>query len=100
MSPEGFFESVLQTFQQATQGEGTVIERFYRIHDRTICLRFAGESLIRPLTPALAHLETAPTKDPDLTICLWDDDSTQTRLPPPPWTGLYLQDSAQDTRTM
>lgn len=100
VTPEGFFDSVLQTFQRATQGKGNVIERFYRIHDRTICLQFAGESLIKPLTPALAHLATVPTGNPNLTICLWDDHSTQTTLPPPPWTRHHLQAAAQDTRTM
>jgi hypothetical protein len=98
--PEVFFESVLQTFHKATQDMGTVIERFYRIHDRTIRLCFAGDPLIRPITPALAHLATVPTMDPHLTIYLWDDASTHTTLPSPPWTGLHLQASGQDTTTV
>lgn len=33
------------------------------------------------LAPALAHLEIEPIANPDLTVCLWDNASTQTQLP-------------------
>jgi hypothetical protein len=39
------------------------------------------------ITPALAHLHTEPdsSRSPDLTVCLWDADSTDVPLPYRPW---------------
>jgi hypothetical protein len=34
---------------------------------------------------ALEHLEAPATANPELTVYMWDDASTQTRMPPPPW---------------
>ncbi len=75
-----YFQLVYEGFQRAAQVAGTV-EYFYTIGRHTLCLRFAGSGLIPQLTPALSHLATAATATPDLTICLWDNASTDTRLP-------------------
>lgn len=61
-------------------------EYFYGISDRIIHLSFAGASLASLLTPALAHLATAPHPAPDLTVKLWDKGSTGVALPPLPAT--------------
>lgn len=74
-----YFQMIEAGFKRAAQAAGT-IEQFYRLGGYTICLRFAGSALIPALTPALSHLATSPTS-PDLTICLWDSDSTHTPLP-------------------
>ena len=64
-----FFHLVYEGFQRAAQVAGA-IDYFYTIGGYTLCLRFAGLGLIPQITPALSHLATAPTANPDLTICL------------------------------
>jgi hypothetical protein len=76
-----FFETIYNIFQQAEQAAGGSIDRFYTIGGRTVCLRFAGTALIPYLTPALSHLATEPTSAPALTICLWDQASTDIKMP-------------------
>jgi hypothetical protein len=75
-----YFQLVYEGFQRAAQVAGQV-DYFYTIGGYTLCLRFAGSALIPQITPALSHLATEPTAKPDLTICLWDNASTGTRLP-------------------
>jgi hypothetical protein len=75
-----FFQLVYRGFERAMESAGGV-ERFYTIGRHTLRLRFAGAGLMPQLAPALAHLKIAPIADPDLTVCLWDNASTQTQLP-------------------
>jgi hypothetical protein len=46
--------------------------------------------LIPFITPALRHLLAESSDAASLTVCIWDDVSTKTRMPPPPWTGLTV----------
>jgi hypothetical protein len=75
-----FFQLVYQGFERAIEAGGGS-DRFYTIGRYTLRLRFAGAGLMPQLAPALAHLEIEPTAHPDLTVCLWDNASTQTQLP-------------------
>ncbi|MEL6161600.1 MAG: serine kinase [Cyanobacteria bacterium J06627_32] len=75
-----FFQALQAAFDQAIQSAG-IENRFYNIGSYSICLSFAGTAMLEQITPAIAHLETAPTTPPDLTICLWDSVSTETQLP-------------------
>lgn len=75
-----FFQTLHTWFAHITQSIGT-IDRFYSIGGYTVRFSFASEAMAAQLTQAIAHLETAPTDDPALTICLWDNASTQTKLP-------------------
>lgn len=77
---EVYFNLVYEGFQRAASLAGSV-DYFYTIGNYTLCLRFAGLGLISKITPALSHLATSPTANPDLTICLWDSATTATRLP-------------------
>lgn len=77
-----YFELQLDGFQRACAAVGGSIDQFIKIGDSVVCLRFAGQGLLSYLTPALAHLATDETSDPDLTICLWDSASTETPLAP------------------
>ena len=63
---------------------GDAIDRFYQVDGYTIRLSFAGSAIIPYVTPALEHLSTQPTCSPSLTICVWDNISTSTILPPLP----------------
>ncbi len=75
-----FFQTLHTWFHQLTQTTGT-IDRFYNIGGYKVRLSFASEMMATQLTQAIAHLETAPTEQPALKICLWDNATTQTKLP-------------------
>jgi hypothetical protein len=74
-NPSIFFEAVFESFVSAIETTG-VIERYIKIAGHTICLRFAGYSLIPKIMPALAHLTVEVESGADLTICLWDSVTT------------------------
>jgi hypothetical protein len=80
-----FFQEVHRTFHQAVGSAGDCRDRFYRLGDHTIQLRFANAALFPFITPALDHLITQPHQSPALTICLWDNVSTHTLMPPLSW---------------
>lgn len=75
-----FFQTLDRGFQQIAQKTGT-IDRFYNIGGYTVQLSFTSGSMAAQMTQAIAHLETMPTEQPDLTIHLWDNATTQTQLP-------------------
>ncbi len=74
--PELFFEQVCEAFDLAIAAVGDPVDRFFHIGGRIVRLRFAGSALIPMITPALEHLTVSPHPHPDLTVCLWDSDST------------------------
>lgn len=78
-----YFESVHACFKSSQQVTGPV-ERSFIIGGHLIRLSFAGAALL-PLTRALAHLATDDHSTPDLTICVWDSESTGQRMIARPW---------------
>ena len=76
-----YLELVKEGFARAEEAVGGTIDKYYKIGNHSICLRFAGEALIPYITPAIAHLACSPTTKPDLTIHLWDIVSTNSKLP-------------------
>src|SRR6185369_1649438 len=78
-----YFDSVYELFESAQQVTG-VIERRYFTGDYLVRLKFAGPALFS-LTRALEHLATDDDATPDLTICLWDSESTGQRMTQRPW---------------
>lgn len=87
--PLAFFDEVYGAYESAETAVGVSVDRFYRIGEFAIRLRFAGSALVSYLTPALAHLAIEPVSNPALTVCLWDSRSTNTKMPPPPWQGQH-----------
>ncbi len=79
-----FFDAVRLAYEQAERSSPKS-ERFYAIAGYTLQLSFAGDALLRLLTPSLDHLRTTPTPNPDLRVCLWDTVSTGVELPDRPW---------------
>ena len=75
-----------KAFQQAVEPPNTVQQYFYCLSNQIICLHIASTALATQLTPALAHLATAPHTSPALTIHLWDRATTGVALPPLPAT--------------
>lgn len=78
-----YFQSVYELFKSSQQVTGAV-ERSYIIGGYRIRLSFAGAALLS-LTTALEHLATDDRSTPDLTICLWDSESTGQRMIARPW---------------
>jgi hypothetical protein len=98
--PEAFFETSLQIFKLAEKAAGVSKERFYNIGGEKMCLRFAGPALIPHLTRALEHIAAEPSQEPGLTVCIWDDVSTQTRMPPPPWANYAVYNPKGDMQSV
>jgi len=78
-----FFERCYERFLKAKALAGE-INHFYRIGGTTVCLKFAGDNMVSHLTPALEHLRIQECDSPDVTLCIWDSDSTATKMVPPP----------------
>jgi GT2 family glycosyltransferase len=80
-----FFKKSYEKFLQAKSTAGE-INFYYRIGNTIVCLKFAGNQLVPYLTPALEHLRMTDDCVPDFTICIWDSDSTNVEMVPPPCT--------------
>jgi hypothetical protein len=78
-----YFQSVYELFRSSRQITRPV-ERSYIIGGYRIRLSFSGTALLS-LTTALEHLATDDRSTPDLTICLWDSESTGQRMIDRPW---------------
>lgn len=86
--PARYFAAGCATFARAAERAGGVVERIYAIGGGQVRLHFAGPALLPLLTPALAHLATAPgpvAAGDTLTISVWDSASTGITMPPPAW---------------
>ncbi|MEJ0091066.1 MAG: hypothetical protein WDM80_15150 [Limisphaerales bacterium] len=66
-----YFQTSCDVFEQATRSN-VLSDCHYRIGGCSLRLRFASESLLPLVIPALAHLQIEPSAQPDLTICLGD----------------------------
>src|ERR1041385_3195684 len=78
-----YFQSVYDLFRSSQQVTGPV-QRSYIIGGYRIRLSFSSPALLS-LTKALEHLATDDDSTPDLTICLWDSESTGQRMIARPW---------------
>jgi len=78
-----FFQTCYERFLKAKASAGE-INHFYCIGGTNVCLKFAGDNLVSHLTPALEHLRILECDSPDVTLCVWDSDSTATEMVPPP----------------
>ena len=78
-----YFQSVYELFRSCQQVSGSV-ERHYVIGGHLIRLSFSGSALLS-LTRSLEHLATDDDSTPELTVCLWDSESTGQRMVLRPW---------------
>jgi hypothetical protein len=80
-----------EAFERAVHAAGGSLDRYFGIGGRIVRLRFAGPALEPFITPALQHLAAAPDRNPDLTVGLWDTNSTGVYPPGSKWhTGDYI----------
>lgn len=82
---ERFFDELRDAHEAAAEAAGDVRERHFRIAGSHVALRLAGEAPEEPFTAALAHLACEPVYEPDLTVLVFDTDSTGVRPPTAPW---------------
>ncbi|MGH7884530.1 MAG: glycosyltransferase [Thermodesulfobacteriota bacterium] len=75
-----FFDSCLEGFKKAVFNTNRK-DFYYKIADNNIKISFAGDSLIKYLTPAIEHLRVESFMNSDLELCVWDSDSTFTEPP-------------------
>ncbi len=78
-----YFDAFYERFNQAVQAVGDE-KHYFEIAGFTICLRFAGNHMVEIMTPALNHLRCNPVSKPDLTLCVWDTESTGVEMVPHP----------------
>jgi hypothetical protein len=77
-----FYEDVLQAALTAEARVGP-IERYFDIAGARLRIIFAGPALEAALTGALAHIEV-PAGPADATFHVWDTESTDVTMRPPP----------------
>ncbi len=83
-NPAALFQQMRDAFERAVLRAGS-LHRDFIVGEYRVRLRFAGSMLAPHLTPALSHLAAPSPAEPDLTVCVWDSDSTGVRLPACPW---------------
>ena len=82
-----FFQSIWAQIAVVEGAAGEISERWFKIADCTVRVRFIGLSLFEIIVPALSHLEVAPsTFDADITIHCWDCASLGMEFPEAPVT--------------
>ena len=74
--------ALLARDQRLAMEASAVIEQYFSIGPHVARLRFAGTTLVDPLTQAIAHLRREPVVDPGLTINIWDSETTGVPLSP------------------
>ena len=79
-----FYANVAEHFHQLTQKKTTRTFAF-SISSYTIQLNIVGTELYNAITPAFKHIESKPSKNPDLTINIYDSLSSKTPFIPFPW---------------
>lgn len=78
-----FYNQCYKKYLQAGE-QNEVIKYYCNIAGTSVCLSFAGVAMVKILWPALQHLSIPETTTPDLTICVWDSESTGVEMVPPP----------------
>jgi hypothetical protein len=79
-----YFNELYQAFQKA-ESTANAQDRYYKLADRVMRLRFAGPALMPYITPALEHLASKPVRLPSPTVCIWDSASTSIEFEPHSW---------------
>lgn len=84
MPTDAFFQASQQAWAAAAQ-LCPPSQHDYCFAGYPVQLQIIGSTLAARVTPALAHLASAPVAAPALTVRLWDIRCTPIALPPPPW---------------
>ena len=74
-----FFTQCHDKFKEASLKIGEE-KCFFEIAGKRVCLVFAGTKLVPAMTHALEQQRIPEVPHPDLTICIWDSESTSTEM--------------------
>lgn len=80
---QNYFDKAFELALGAEQKTGTHSVSL-RVADSIVRLVFAGQSLVPHLLPALGHLRIDTNERADLTLHLWDSETSGTDMLPPP----------------
>lgn len=86
-----FFDTILEC-ALAAEAKAGVLECHLQLAGTVIRLVYAGATLHRHFSAALAHLEVEPQRPADMTFHIWDSSSTGVTMPPPPFPQDRLTD--------
>ena len=81
---DGYFAMLETTWRQAAERGGSTVVTL-DLAGRGIRLGLAGD-VAATLRPALAHVTRRANIPPDFEVLVWDEATTATPLPPPPWS--------------
>lgn len=81
-----YFEQLQSLFETSIGKSDGLIDRFYRIAGFVLHLRFSGSTFFLRFSPAFDHLLIPASDHSDLTISLWDAESTANMIGPLPWS--------------
>ena len=84
---DNYLNSVRELFARALALGGKPIKKYFTLCGSAIELIFPDDRLLPYIIPALEHLSIAAAQSPALTIRVWDDVTTDTIMPDPPWSG-------------
>jgi hypothetical protein len=79
-----FFTAMRDSAAAAERVTDAAADRWFELAGGVVRLRFAGPAMVEFACRALAHLECEPVAAADLTLHLWDSQSTGVRVPPRP----------------
>jgi hypothetical protein len=82
---ERFLGDLEATAARAADAAGGFHEVGMRLAEHDLRLRFAGPALVPRLALAFEHVRTKSIGNVELTVNLWDSESTGTSMPAPPW---------------
>ena len=86
-----FFDTVHERSLQAQAAAGR-ISHVLAIAGTRVQLNFAGDRLEREIMPALSHLCCDSAEAFDVSINVWDSESTGISMPPPPCAQTHFTD--------
>lgn len=78
-----YFTEYHNRFKQASEVAGSN-KHYFSIAGSKVCVDFAGDKMTGIMTPALEHLRIDAVDKPDLTLCVWDTESTGIKAVPHP----------------
>ena len=86
-TPQLFFQRLLDDFKTAQEKTSNVFIKHFDLNGEALRLLIVGSSCLQNLTLALEHIALPASSDPAVTICCFDSVTTDSPIPPPPWTA-------------
>jgi hypothetical protein len=87
-----YLDYALGNFRDAQRLSGEASTQSIGIGDALIQFHFAGKAMARHVMRALAHLKTSDIGEPDLSLHVWDNETTRSPLLQPAWGATDYED--------